>query len=129
MKTFGMAWRRLMGAAAMGIAMLLLPVAASAHASAEHHRIAVNETVEPAFAGCAHDCLAPTAGYGLHCDLSPLPPLADGATQTRSHDRTAAPATSRQLFMAQAHPAFTAPSARIPTVAPPGYILFGNFRS
>ncbi len=125
-----MAWRRMMGAVAMGVALLLVSVAASAHAPDEHHAVAGTRAVaaDPAHAGCVYAALEPAAGYRLHCHFSSLPPLADGAKQSRSHDRTAAPATAGAVIALHVFHVM-APAVHSPIVGPPNYILFGNFRS
>lgn len=126
-----MAWRRLMGAVAMGVAVLLVPAAASAHSPDEHHAVAGTLAVaaDPAQAGCMHAGPAPSDGFRGHCHFSSLPPLADGAKQSRSHDQTAAAAPVVAVRALQVFHVVRAPSVHSPIVGPPSYILFGNFRS
>lgn len=129
MKKIGIVWRGFLSAAAMGIAMLLLPVAASAHVPADQHRIAVNGLADPVHTDCMQAGTKPAAGYRLNCHLSSAPQLADGATKSRDHDLTIAPAIEVPDFVAPEFRTDFTQATQVRIAAPPRYILFGNFRS
>lgn len=131
MKKASMAWRRLMGAAAMGVAMLLVSVAASAHVPVGHQDVAGKHVVavDQAPVDCMHAGLLPTSGYRLHCHVSSLPPLADGVKLLHDRDPAAAYETAAPVFAARDFRAEFQPALLVPIAAPPPYILFGNFRS
>lgn len=127
MKKAGMRWRSLLSAAVMGIAMLVLSAAVSAHPSEHRNRVTTSDTRDAVHPGCMYAGRLPATDYRLHCHFSSAPPLADGAKQSRSHDRASAPATA-DIALHVFH-AVRAPALHRPILGPPSYILFGNFRS
>lgn len=131
MKNFGITWGGLLRAAAVIIAMLLVPVTASAHITGDCLVPAGGcaEAGQDATAVVEFGCFTPATGHHIHVHLAFVPPMEAGPTQSPDEDPlvTAAPAmitpAPRNLGT------HSAPESRIPIAAPPRFILFGNFRS
>jgi hypothetical protein len=135
MKKACMAWRRLIGAVAMGVAMLLVPVAASAHGAVGHTAApgAVTAADQHALDQHEADCLnhgaTPAGDNRLHCHLSSLPAMTVGVKVSVNHDPAGVYALATRVFVAREIHTQRAPAAHIPIAAVPSFILFGNFRS
>ncbi|HUW35881.1 MAG TPA: hypothetical protein VMV91_01015 [Rhodocyclaceae bacterium] len=130
------AWRGLLLAAALLFAMLIDPVAASAHDMGLHPPLAAPGMMA-GFRGhraetmpgcrCMGGCTL-RASVPCPCSLSPLPPLAQGQRAPFAGGQPVAVAAVPPTRAAR-DPATESPAASVPIAAPPNFILFGNFRS
>ncbi len=118
--------------AAAIIALLLVPVAASAHGMGDRLPVAgvtINSAADTIGAAFETDCMPPASGYGLHCHLVSVPSMAAGPNQSLDDDETVAAVPAPQPPVAQNFAAHSALAWHVPIAAPPRFILFGNFRS
>lgn len=125
-------WGGLLRAAAVIIAVLVVPLGASANGMGNHAPLATDG------AGATHggsaavfesDCLPPLNNHSVHCHLQSVPAMAAGPSQSLKDDQSVTVAPTPQFLPVQEFAAQFAPAAPIPIGAPPRYILFGNFRS
>jgi len=118
-------------AAALIIAMLLVPVAASAHSAGNRPLLAGDcaEAVQDAISAFEFDCMTPATGHRLHCHLASLPPMAAGPNQSLDDDQFVTAAPTVPTLSAQILGIHFTPAPRITIVTRPRFILFGNFRS
>ncbi len=120
-------------AAATLVAMLLFPLAASAHGMGHQPALAVpgidagHRSGRMSGCCCGHAC-ASRASVPCPCSLSPLPPLAQGQRAPFAGGQPVAVAAVPPTRTAR-DPATESPAASVPIASPPNFILFGNFRS
>ena len=126
-----MAWSELLRAAALIIAMLLVPAGASAHGAGNRLVVAgvCNEAWQDAISAAEFDCMTPATGHRLHCHLASVPPIAAGPNQSLDDDQFVTAALTAPTLSAQILGTHFTPALRIPVAAPQRFILFGNFRS
>ena len=118
--------------AAVIIALLVVPVAASAHGMADRLPVAgdsIDSGRDAIGAVFETDCMPPISGYGLHCRLVSVPSMAAGPNQSLDDDETFAAAPAAQHPVTQDFATHSALAWHIPITALPRFILFGNFRS
>ena len=131
-----LAWRGLLLAAVLIFAMLIDPVAASAHDMGLHPAPAApgmmagfhGHRAETMPGCCCTGGCTIRAGLPCSCSLSPLPPLAQRQRTPFAGGQPVAVAAMPPTRTART-PATESPAASIPIAAPPNFILFGNFRS
>lgn len=133
MEKVGLVLSELMRAAAMGIVMLLVPIAASASTqdTGDHAHVARGSSVahQDASSLLESDGVIPADDHRLHCHLLSTPSMAIGANQSRDDVQATAPARVVPAIVAGHMGARSPLASPIPIAAPPPYILFGNFRS
>ncbi|MBI2290796.1 MAG: hypothetical protein HYU73_10760 [Betaproteobacteria bacterium] len=131
MKRPGTAWSELLRAAALIIAMLLVPVGASAHGTGNRLVVAgvCTEAGQDAICAAEFDCMTPATGHRLHCHLASVPPIAAGPNQSLDDDQFVTAALTAPTLSAQILGTHFTPASRITIAARPRFILFGNFRS
>ncbi len=124
-------WAGLLRVAAVIIAMLLVPVSASAHGTGDRLVLVggCTELGPDAVSAVEFDCLSPATGHRLHCHLASVPPMEAGPTQSLDDDPLVTVAPVMPTLAAQNLPTQSAPASHIPIAALPRFILFGNFRS
>ena len=132
MRNIGITWDGLIRVAAVLIAMLLVPVVASAHGTGERRIPAADicgATQETACSVIESAHMLPATGHRIHCHLASIPPMESGPTLSFDDD---SPVT---VTLATPAVAVLNPGNRnasvfhIPIAALPRFILFGNFRS
>ena len=116
-----------MRAAALIIAMLLVPAGASAHGTG--NRLVVAGVCTEAGQDAISACMTPATGHHLHCHLASVPPIAAGPNQSLDDDQFVTAAPTVPTLSAQILGTHSAPASRITIAARPRFILFGNFRS
>ena len=120
-----------MRAAAVIIAMLLVPVSASAHSTGDRPVLvgACTEVEPDAVSAVEFDCMTPATGHRLHCHLASVPPMEAGPTQSLDDDPFVTVAPEMPTLATQNLGKHTASAFHIPIAALPRFIVFGNFRS
>ncbi len=131
-----LAWRGLLLLATLLVAMLIAPVAASAHEMGRHPSLAApgmtagcqGHRAETMPGCCSMGGCTLGASVPCPCAHSPLPPLAQGQRAPFAGVISVAVAAVPPTRAAR-DSATDPPAAAIPIAAPPNFILFGNFRS
>lgn len=130
-KTLGITWGGLLRVAAVIIAMLLVPVGASAHGTGD--RLAAGNCTEAgqdaSSAVFEFERTTPASGCCLRCHLASIPPTGAGPNQSLDDDQSVTVAPVVLTLAAQNLVTHSTPAVRIPIAVPPRFILFGNFRS
>ena len=131
------AWRGLLLAAATLFAMLLSPIAASAHGMGHQPALAVPGMMA-GFPGhlagrmpgrcCGRACASRASVHCPQCYLSPLPPMAQAQRPSFAERQPVAVAAALPTLAARDPATSPPPMASVAIVAPPRFILFGNFR-
>ena len=118
-------------AAALIIAMLLVPVGASAHGTGDCLVLAgaCTEAGQDAISAVEFDCMTAATGHRLQCHRTSLTSMADGPNPSLNDDQAVAVAPAMPTLATQNLVTQSAPESRIPIAASPRFILFGNFRS
>jgi len=131
MKKLGTTGGEFLRAVALVIAMLLVPVGASAHRTSDRLILAKNSTDagQGAISPLEFDCMTTATGHRLYCRLASLPPMAAGPNPSLNDDQAVTVAPAMPTFATQNLVTQSAPESRIPVAAPQRFILFGNFRS